>query len=72
LAPEIVFWILRSTLEVDELIGLLESYGDQRALEMRRAAERLADDLGAPLIAAAIQRLAVREPAAESVLAPAP
>ena len=62
LPAELVFWILRATPEVDDLTRLLEAYGDQRALEMRRRAEEIADRLGAPLIALAIQQLDVDEP----------
>jgi hypothetical protein len=68
-AEEIVLAMLRSGRVDESLVGLVEAYGDQRALQMRAAAGQVADSLDAPLIAVAIQRLPIREPAAEAVLA---
>jgi hypothetical protein len=59
LPAEIVFAILRTTPTLEKLTALLESYGDLRALEMRREAEQLADRLGAPHIASAIHQLVI-------------
>ncbi len=71
-AEEIVLAMLRSGRVDDGLVALVEAYGDERALEMRLAAEQVAEGLGAPLIAVAIERLPIREPTAGTVLASQP
>jgi hypothetical protein len=68
-AAEIALWMLRSEHPFESLIALVEADGDERALAMRHAAERVADGLGAPLVAVAIQRLSL-PPEVEPVLDP--